>query len=238
MTDSPFAQNLVLRAALAARPSPDGRKWKIVNFEGGRQFWKEHDTLTQVIFPLHGVLSVQILADSAKQVDIAMVGREGFAGVSVFLGEPKARSSVMSLTAGQAVLMPRKDFEAYLRNAAFRDSAVRYVRSLMHMLARFSVCNRAHLIENVCVGRLLLMQDRTRADSFQVTQDSLSRMLGVRRATVSRAASQLLKEGAIHYDRRGRLTILDRARLEKFACPCYRAMKADFDRFVRSQGGL
>jgi len=53
----------------------------------------------------------------------------------------------------------------------------------------------------------------------QVTQDFFSRLLGVRRASVSRAAARLQKQGAIQYDRRGRLTILDRQQLGKAACP-------------------
>lgn len=238
MTDSALGQNLVLRAALPAGPSRQLTKLKRVTFDVGKQFWKERQNLSQVFFPLHGVLSLQISAEPRKKVEIGIVGREGFANVSMFLGDSKARMALVALTSGEAAMMPRKMFEDCLRNAAFRDAAGRYVRSFVDMLARFSACNRVHVIEDLCVARLLLMQDRTGSDSFPVTQDFLSRLLGVRRATVSRAASRLQRQGAIHYDRRGRLTILDRARLEKSACSCYRAIKADFDRLVKAQGGL
>lgn len=238
MTDRAFGQNLVLRAALPARPSLQLARLKRVSFDVGRQFWKERETLTQVVFPLYGVLSLQISAEPSKRVEIGLVGREGFAGVPVFLGETKARTAVVAVTAGEAVVMPRAIFQEWLRQAAFREAAIGYVQSYIDMVARISACNRVHVIEDLCVSRLLLMQDRTRSDSFQVTQDFLSRLLGVRRATVSRAASRLQSQGAIRYDRRGRLTILDRTRLEKSACSCYRAIKADFDRFVRAQGGL
>jgi CRP-like cAMP-binding protein len=238
MTNSALGQNLVLRAALLARHSSQLARLKFVPFDVGQPFWKEQENLSQVFFPLHGVLSLQISAEPLKKVEIGLVGREGFAGVSAFLGDPKARTALVALTPGEAAVMPRQIFEDYLRHPPFRDAASRYVRSFVDMLARISVCNRVHVIEDLCVARLLLMQDRTRSDSFQITQDFLSRLLGVRRATISRAASRLQSQGAIRYDRRGRLSILDRARLEKSACSCYRAIKADFDRFVKAQGGL
>lgn len=238
MTDHAFGRNLVLRAASPARISPQLARVKRVAFDTGRQFWKEQENLSHVVFPLEGVLSLQIPVGASKKVEIGLVGCEGFAGVSAFLGDPKARLVLIAATPGEAAVLPRRIFDAFLRHAAFREAANGYVRSFLNMVVRISACNRVHVIEDLCVARLLLMQDRTHADSFQVTQDFLSRLLGVRRATISRAASRLQTQGAIHYDRRGRLTILDRARLEKSACSCYRAIKADFDRFVRAQGGL
>lgn len=175
-------QNLVLCAALPVRPSSRFNGLKRVAFDVGRQFWKKHENLSQVLFRLDGVLSLQISAAPFKKVEIGMVGRKGFAGVPVSLGEPKARTALVALTSREAAVMPRKMFEGSLRRAAFHDSASRYVRSFVNMVARISVCNRVHVIEDLCVARLLMMQDRTRANTFQVTQDFLCRLLGVRRA--------------------------------------------------------
>ena len=47
-------------------------------------------------------------------------------------------------------------------------------------------------------------------------------MLGAQRTTVNEAAQALQAAGAIAYSR-GKLTILNRATLERAACECYRA---------------
>jgi hypothetical protein len=46
---------------------------------------------------------------------------------------------------------------------------------------------------------------------------------------VTRAAGRLQKEEMIRYVR-GRVTVIDRDRLEATACECYRAVKAEYAR--------
>jgi hypothetical protein len=47
-------------------------------------------------------------------------------------------------------------------------------------------------------------------------------MLGAQRTTVTQVAGVLQRAGAIDY-RRGRITVLDRATLERLSCECYSA---------------
>jgi hypothetical protein len=56
----------------------------------------------------------------------------------------------------------------------------------------------------------------------------LSVMLGVRRATVSRAAMKLQTEGIINY-RRGSIKVLSARRLASACCECYDATRNVFD---------
>jgi Mn-dependent DtxR family transcriptional regulator len=65
-----------------------------------------------------------------------------------------------------------------------------------------------------------MTQDRAHADSFQVTQEFLAYMLGVRRVSATAAAGALQRDGLIEY-RHGRLAVLDRIGLEAAACGCY-----------------
>jgi CRP-like cAMP-binding protein len=62
-----------------------------------------------------------------------------------------------------------------------------------------------------------------------LTHDFLATMLGVRRAGVSEAASQLQSKGLIRYQR-GRIQIVDRKGLETSACECYKVVKAEYVR--------
>jgi CRP-like cAMP-binding protein len=73
--------------------------------------------------------------------------------------------------------------------------------------------------------------DRVSQNPFQLTQEFLSHMLGVRRVGVTKAAIELQERKLISYSR-GNITILDRAGLEAFACGCYRAVNDTYERVL------
>ncbi|HEY9669002.1 MAG TPA: helix-turn-helix domain-containing protein [Coleofasciculaceae cyanobacterium] len=69
------------------------------------------------------------------------------------------------------------------------------------------------------------------ASLFPLTQEFLSQMLGVRRASVSIVAAIIQKAGLIRYSR-GKMTILNREGLEECCCECYAIVKREFDRLL------
>lgn len=229
-------ENLLLRSASRAK-RVSGRLKHVV-FEAGDQLWTSDTPLSYALFPLRGVVSLQVSPYEGKYVEVGLVGPEGFADVTCFLGAETTRLTAMALTAGEAMVMERSLFVAYLSDSRFKEAMQHYMRVFLVMLNRISVCNRAHVIDKTLIGRLLLIQDRTQADSFQLTQDFLSRVFGVRKASISRAAARLQNEGAIRYDRRGRLTIVDRKKLERRACSCYLAIKRETDGLIEATGGF
>jgi CRP-like cAMP-binding protein len=98
-------------------------------------------------------------------------------------------------------------------------------------LRQSSACNRFHPIEKRCARWLLMTHDRVGTDEFPLTQEFLSQMLGVRRASVSETASALQKAGLIRYSR-GKMTIINRKGLEAAGCECYRVVKEEYDRLL------
>lgn len=105
----------------------------------------------------------------------------------------------------------------------------------MNQIAQTAACNRTHAIEERCTRWLLMTQNWVCADQFQLTQEFLAQMLGVRRPSVSIAAGILAKAGLISYVR-GRMTIIDRKALEAAACDCYRIIAEEFRRLVGREG--
>ena len=55
--------------------------------------------------------------------------------------------------------------------------------------------------------------------------------LGVRRATVTEAATSLQRQGLICY-RRGVVSIVDRPRLEAASCECYAIVRSEFEQLL------
>ena len=103
----------------------------------------------------------------------------------------------------------------------------------MVFAAQSSACNRLHSVEQRCSRWILHTHDRVGKDEFHLTQEFLSQMLGVRRASVSEVASALQGEGLISYWR-GNLRILDRSGLEAVACECHGVITKEFDRLLDS----
>ena len=102
---------------------------------------------------------------------------------------------------------------------------------MLTQIAQSVACNRLHVVEQRMCRWLLITHDRTGADSFPLTQDFLSQMLGVRRPSVTVVAGALQRAGIIEYHR-GRLTIRDRGRLEAASCECYGIVREEYDRLL------
>lgn len=233
----PVPENLLLRAVARTKPSAAGKLRHMV-FEPGHELWTAGDTTPYAFFPLRGAISLQVAPSPGKHVEIAIVGREGFAGAAISLGADRSRCSAVALSSGEALVVPREVFRRWLAAPAFRAAVDRYTDLFVAILSNVLACGRVHVLEKLCVGRLLQLQDRTHSDTLYLTQDSFARHLGVRRASVSRAVAGLQKTGAISYDRRGRVTIADRRHLERLACSCYHRLKAEYDQLIDLQGGF
>jgi CRP-like cAMP-binding protein len=108
---------------------------------------------------------------------------------------------------------------------------LRYTQALITQMAQTAVCNRHHALDQQLCRWLLLSLDRLRTDELVMTQELIANMLGVRREGVTEAAGALQKAGLIRY-RRGRITVLDRAGLERRVCECYAVVKQEYDRLL------
>jgi CRP-like cAMP-binding protein len=80
---------------------------------------------------------------------------------------------------------------------------------------------------------LLLSLDRLASDELTMTQELIANMLGVRREGVTEAAGKLQKLGVIRYAR-GKITVLNRPKLEEQCCECYAVVKKETDRLLAS----
>ena len=179
-----------------------------------------------------GATSLLNLLQDGQTIEAATVGKEGMIGVPLLLGTTQIPLQVIVQIPGDALRMKADVFKAQVyAGCPLHTLLLRYTQTLMNQISQTAACNRLHSIEERCCRWLLLSHDRVESDSFPLTHEFLSYMLGVRRASVSEVAATLQKSGLIDY-RRGRITIRDRKGLEAAACECYQSTKQEFERLL------
>ncbi|WP_420479013.1 Crp/Fnr family transcriptional regulator [Brevundimonas sp. FT23028] len=197
-----------------------------VEFAQGQIFHEPGDPVDHVYFIEHGVVSAVAVLQDGRTVETVMVGFEGVAGATAAATPQIATTRNVAQMAGGA----RRIEAARLRALAASRPAIRavlaaYIAALQAELEQSAACNALHRAEQRLAKWLLRCHDRVDGAAFNLTQEYMASMLGSQRTTVNEAAQSLQKSGAITYSR-GRITVLDRAALERAACECYRAADA------------
>lgn len=190
---------------------------------------REAQPVAHVYFPVQGVISMLAAQrGSGTIVEIGTVGNEGMAGLPLFLGAARAPGDAFAQVSGSAWRMAAAPFEhAAETSVALARVLHRYTQALLVQVSQSTACNRVHGPTQRLARWLLMTGDRT-GDEFEMTQEFMGQMLGERRPTVSRAASDLQDQRLIQYSR-GHITIQDRRGLEQASCPCYRVIRDEYD---------
>ena len=191
-----------------------------------------HAPTTHVYFPLSGVVSCVVTLKTGETVEIATVGNEGFVGSDAYLGAERSPLKAFCQVAGSALKMRVDQFRRSVDEyPEFADMVRRYMQGMVNQIAQTTACNHVHSVQARMCRWLLMTHDRVGADEFQLTQEFLAQMLGVRRPSVTVAAGMIQRAGLIRYQR-GRIRIVDRAGLEAGACECYDTVRQEFDRLL------
>ncbi len=174
-----------------------------------------------VYFPETAVVSLTNVLSEGGTVEIGTAGREGMAGLPVFLGEDAGTIRAFAQIPGTAIRIEAGTFARLAASSApFHALLLQYTHAFLTQVAQTAACNGAHLVEQRCARWLLMTHDRVDGDVVPLKQQFLAEMLGVHRPAVTIAAGALQKAGIIRYTR-GKVTVLDRPALEESACECY-----------------
>jgi CRP-like cAMP-binding protein len=185
-----------------------------------------------IYFPINSLLSLVTVMEDGSTVEAGAIGREGMAGLPILLDAGTTPMRTLTQIPGQAVRVKAQIIkEAFDRGGALRHILHRYIHTTIVVGSQSAACNRLHHLEARLCRWLLMSSDGVGSEELSLTQDFLGMMLGVRRAGVSEAASQLMDKGLIRYQR-GRIQIVDKKSLETAACECYGVVKAEYDRLL------
>jgi len=185
-------------------------------------------------FPISGIVSLIYTLEDGSSSETALVGSEGLVGISIFMGGESMPTSTEVQSAGQAYRLSRAVMKReFSLGGQLQHLALLFTQALMSQTAQTAVCNQHHSLEQQVCRWLLMSMDRLNSNVVVITQDLIGKLLGVRRESVTQIAGQLEKCGVIERGR-GRITAVDRSKLEELACECYTVVNAEYARLLPS----
>jgi CRP-like cAMP-binding protein len=225
-------QNHLLDALPPADYERIASRLELVSLKLADVLYEPDIPLRYVYFPTTAIVSLLYVMEDGASAEIAIVGNEGILGVALFMGGETTPSRAVVQSAGYGYRLKAQFLkEEFGRFGPFLRLLLRYTQALITQMAQTAVCNRHHSVDQQLCRWLLLSLDRLASSELTMTQELIANMLGVRREGVTEAAGKLQLGGLIHY-RRGKITVLDRPRLEARSCECYQVVKTEFDRLL------
>src|SRR4029453_18106310 len=221
---------------LDALPAGDYTRLKsqleLVPLALGQVLYEPGARLRHVYFPPPSLFSLLYVMEDGASAEIAVVGNEGMLGISLFMGGETTPSHAVVQSAGYGVRLKAQLLkQEFARFGPMMHLLLRYTQALITQMAQPAVGKRHHSVDQQLCRWLLLSLDRLATNELSMTQELIANMLGVRREGVTEAAGKLQDAGLIRYQR-GRITVRDRAGLEKRSCECYQVVKTEFDRLL------
>jgi CRP-like cAMP-binding protein len=180
-----------------------------------------------------GLISTDAVSLKGEQVEVGLIGREGFAGLPALLAQPQMSHSVIMQGSGEGLrIRSATALAEFVKGGVFQKLVHTFAYLQLVQITQSVLCNRMHEVEARLARWLLSSADRMESELLHLTQEFLSQMLGVQRSTVTVAAGDLQRNGLIGYSR-GRIHILDRPGLTERACECYGIVNASYDRLLK-----
>ncbi len=228
-------QNLLLGALPEEELARIAPYLELVEANLGDTIYSPNEQMQYVYFPTTSIISLLNMMEDGSSAEIAVVGKEGVLGISLFMGGETTLSWAIVQSSGYAYrLSSYRLKEEFFRAGPMQHLLLRYTQALLTQMAQTAICNRYHSVDQQLCRWLLLSLDRLPDNVLNMTQELIANMLGVRREGVTEAAGRLQKAGLISY-KRGHITILDRAALEERVCECYQVVKTETDRLSHNQ---
>jgi CRP-like cAMP-binding protein len=227
------ADNRLLAAIGPSELQRWGRNLEWVTLPRGHVIYEPGVPMRHAYFPTTAAIALMsTLADGAS-AELAVVGNEGFVGVSLIMGGISTPSCGIVRSPGMALRIGAGLVRSEFQRPEILKLLLRYTQALITQIAQMAVCNRHHQLEQQLCRWLLLALDRVGGERLTGTHELIAEMLGVRREGVTAAAVKLQKLGLISYSR-GRILVHDRAGIEHRACECYGVVRKEYERLLPS----
>lgn len=227
--------NLLLRAIPAEEYQRLAPHLTAVSLPVKTVIYQPLDLIETVYFPETALFSLIVTSESGATTETTIVGHTGMVGLPTFLGSGRTKNQILIQAEGSALKLPADILRyEFARGKELQRILLLYAEARLNQVYQQVFCNAQHTVPERLAHWLLSVQDLLASNELPLTQEFISQMLGVRRASVTVALGALQQTGIIR-SRRANITILDREALENLSCECYHLMAADFSRLLGSE---
>lgn len=231
-------RNSLLAALLATEYKRLLPRLEHVALKRGEIVYRADEEIASVYFPEEAVVAMVDTTHDGRTVEVGVIGREGIVGINIFLGGIVTPDKAIVQLPGRAMRMKAKELRKEVRfGSPLQRLLLGYTRTFLAVISQSVACSEHHSVDQRVARWLLIMSDYSGAREFRMVHESIAAMLGVRRVSITQAASRLQAAGLIHY-RRGSMSILDKPGLEKQSCECYRFIQQQYKRLQAELPGL
>jgi CRP-like cAMP-binding protein len=201
----------------------------VVRLDQGCVLSETHSIIDKVYFPHSGIISCVVELVGGGAIETGMIGKDGQFGAGPALDHKVSLNHVIVQVPGDASTMDGTRFRQLVNeHPSLRSQVIAYENFMTAQIQQTSACNAVHKVpERIC--KWLLRMHCLVGKDLPLTQEFLAQMMGVRRTSVTQVAVELQRAGLISYHR-GRIRIIDLARIERSACECNAAVEAHYDR--------
>ena len=180
-------------------------------------------------FPESGMVSELIRLDNGRAVDVSPTGIEGFLGLPILLSDSTSTHEYVMQITGSVWRVRAVELRRLLEECdVFHRLIHRYVHARYVQASQCCACNLMHSMNERLARWLLIALHHARADTFQITQEYLSEMIGANRSTITLLMGDFQRAGLLDY-RRGAVRIKNREKLAASACECNTVIAWAFD---------
>jgi len=188
--------------------------------------YEQGQKIDHAYFPNEGMISLVVIANDGRTVEVGICGRRGVVGVPLAFGMNDAFSRAIVQMPGSGLRISSRFLpQTFDRCPVLRRTIERYVLTQQLQVAQIAACNRLHDMDQRLARWLLMCQDTIDSGLLPLTHEFIAQMLGSGRPTVTIAAGVLERAGLIE-NTRGNVKIVNRKRLEDAACECYGAIQS------------
>ena len=211
---------------------------KPVTLEIQRELEAPGQPIRHLFFIESGLGSMTCMLLDGSQVEVGLFGYESVIGISALMGTKHSLNRVFMQQAGHGFVCPlevgKKEFEL---GGEFQRLALRYVQAQLVQTMQSAACNAKHDVDQRFARWLLLCADRTGVDTFNISQEFLSQMLGTTRPSVTICIGRFTQLGLLEHHR-NLIKLADRKALERVACECYEVVKEHLHNYVSMESGF
>jgi CRP-like cAMP-binding protein len=189
-----------------------------------------HQLLDHAYFPASGVYSTISMVEVEDQIEMGLIGKEGFLGAAIVLMAKHDPFRLICQAPGRALRLPAQKLIEACVMPGFRAVLLRFIHVFI-VQASTILSNSFYLVEERPARWILMTHDRLGTNSFPMTHEFMALMLAVRRAGVTEAVHKLEARGLIRAGR-GQMQVLDRAELEVLANNSYGQAEREHKRLI------